>query len=206
MKLVVGDIHARCSAVPLDRHTVDVCIFAALVLLFACAMAGFSDDERDEKAVCVVVTVGVVVLNAAIWCFNSWALVNLDALKSFYEFYDALPKSAEHLLPLQWSQAHKLFDGPPHPTSLIVFDDLYWIVLGVSCAAWLAAYARRIFIGLAYAMMTDPFEELRKRLSAEGRVPTPEDYINVLMQAGATRSAWQLKLVKRRMKERFPDV
>jgi hypothetical protein len=185
---------------------VDLCAFAALMLLLGCAMAGFSDTERDEKTICLIVSTIVVLLNAGVWTFNSFALSNINALTSFYEFYDALPRSGGHLLPLQWSQAHRLFDGPPHPASLTVNDDLFWIALCVSCAAWLVMYVRRVAIGIAYSTMADPFEELRLRIAQEGRLPTPEDYLQVLMQVGATASTWELELFKRRMKERFPDA
>jgi hypothetical protein len=185
---------------------VDLCAFTTMMLLLGCAMAGFSDAERDDKALCLIFSTIVVVLNASVWTFNSFALSNINTLTSFYEFYDALPRSGGHLLPLQWSQAHRLFDGPPHPTSLIVNDDLFWIALCVSCAAWLVMYARRVAIGIAYATMADPFEELRLQLAQEGRPPTPEDYLHVLIQVGATASTWELELLKRRMKERFPDA
>jgi hypothetical protein len=141
-----------------------------------------------------------------VWVSNAAALANIDALISYYQFYDALPKSDGHLLPLSWSQAHRLFDGPPHPASLVVDAGLFWTVLCGSCAAWLVVYSRRIDIGLAYATMPDPFEELRARLAAEGRVPTPDDYLSVLMQAGATMDARQLELLKRRVKESLLDA
>jgi hypothetical protein len=185
---------------------IDVVVFIGWVLLLACAVAGYSNAEYDEKAVCIIFWTTIVVLNASVWVFNSLALTNIADLASYYEFYDALPKDGGHLLPLPWSQAHRLFDGPPHPTSLIVDDGLFWIVLCLSCAAWLAVYVRRIAIGITYATMADPFEELRLRLAAEGQVPTPEDYMDVMMQTGATMSEWQLELLKRQMKVRLPDA
>jgi hypothetical protein len=184
---------------------IDLCVLILLVLLFGCAMDSFAEVERDGQALFVLSSAAVVLLNTAVLFFNSFALSNIDAFTSFYAFYGALPKSDEHLLPLPWSQAHRLFDGPPYPSSLVIDDNLFWMVLCISCATWLAMYARRIFIGIAYTTMADPFDDLRTRLGAEGRVPTPEDYMSVVMQAGATMSAWQLELLKRRMKERVPD-
>ena len=185
---------------------VDICAFVLLALLFLCAMAGYSHDEIDGKVSCFIFSTAVILVNASAWCFNFFALTNIDELAFFYAFYDALPRSGGHLLPLPWSQAHRLFDGPPYPTSLIVNDGLFWIVFCVTCAIWLAAYTYRVFIGITYATMSDPFEELRLRLVQEGRLPTPEDYLSVLMQAGVTMSTWELELLTRRMKERFPDA
>jgi hypothetical protein len=180
---------------------------ALLVLALLCLFArdGFLEGEREQEILCLVSFICVVVLNAGVYWFNSLALTNIDALRAYYDFYDALPTSGGHLLPLHWSQAVKLFDGPPHPASLIVNNNLSYVVLCFSCAVWLVLHVRQIFIGIAYATMTDPFEEMRARFAAEGRVPTPEDYINVLTQAGAGMSAWQLELLKREMKERSPD-
>jgi hypothetical protein len=185
---------------------VGIYVFILMTLLYFCAIAGYSRAEIDGKVSCLIFSTAVVLINASVWCFNFFALSNIDALASFYEFYDALPRSGGHLLPLPWSQAHRLFDGPPYPTSLIVNDGLFWIVFCVTCAAWLAAYVRRIVIGIAYATMSDPFEDLRLRLAAEGRLPTPEEYLSVLMQVGATASTWELELLKRMMREWCPDA
>jgi hypothetical protein len=185
---------------------VGIGVFGALLLLWRGGMKGFLDNEADEKALCTAFLLAVLALNGIVWAVNFSALSNIDALNSYYAFYDALPKSDGHLLPLEWSQAHRLFDGPPHPASVVVDAGLFWMVLSLSTAAWLAMYARRIFIGIDYATMSDPFEELRERLAAEGRVPTPDDYLGVLMQAGAAMDARELALLKRRMKERFPDA
>lgn len=179
--------------------------FAALVLLLILALRGFSKVEGDAKTACVLFSIAAVGLNLSVFCYEAHTLSNIDALASYYTFYEALPKSDGHLLPLSWSQAHRLFDGPPHPTSLVVDDGLYWSVW-LSCATWLAMYARRIFIGIAYATMPDPFEELRVRLAAEGRVPTAEEYLSVLMRAGTAMTTWRLQLLERRIKERFPDA
>ncbi len=185
---------------------VDCCVFVPLALLFLCGLGGFSEIERDELVVFLLFSTAVVLLNVGVLWFNALALTNIDALTCFYEFYDALPRIGERLLPLQWSQAHRIFDGPPHPASLVIDDRLSWMVLWASCGAWFVGYARRVFIGIAYATMADAFEELRARLLAEGRVPTPEDYMSVLMQAGATMNTWQLELLKRQMKVRLPDA
>ena len=189
-----------------EFSVVDVCVLIPLLLLCACAMAGYSHAERDGRVACLLSLVAVILVNAGVWWFNVLALTNIDALISFYDFYDALPKSSGHLLPLPWSQAHRLFGGPPHPASLVVDDRLFWIMLYLSCAAWLVVYARRICIGIAYAMMPDRFEELRLRLAAEGRLATADDYMGLLLQAGTTMSAWELELLKRQMKVRLPDA
>jgi hypothetical protein len=185
---------------------IDLSVLGAIIGLLFCAADGFSPDERDGWAVCLLFWLATVVLNGGVWCVNALALVNVDAMASFYAFYDALPTSGRHLLPLAWSQAHELFDGPPHPASIIVNDGFGVIAVCLSCAVWLGVYARRIGLGVTYAWITDPFEELRQRLAAEGRVPTPEDYLNVLMQTGATMSTRRLGLLKRWIEERISDA
>jgi hypothetical protein len=187
-----------------NSAVINLAVLIVMVLLFHFAMQGFLEGEHAVG--CVTVFVSVVLLNAGVWWLNSLTLINIDALTTFYRFYDALPKSGGALLPLAWSQADKLFAGPPPPASFAIDNQLWLTALAGSCGVWLLAFVRRICVGIRYEMMPDPFEQVRREREGEGRTPTPEDYLDALSQAAMGTSAEELQLLKRKMKERIPDA
>jgi hypothetical protein len=199
---IAAEAHAEAARSLFFWAAFDCMAIFALLLLSSCAARGFLEDEVVQLACCLGVLMCVVGMNVVMWIFNFEVLANIDVMSAYYSFYDALPTSDGHVLPLQWVQAQRLFDGPPHPAALVVSDGLSAFVLFLSSAFWVGMYAQNIFIGMTYAAMADPFEELRVRLAAEGRVPTPEEYLKALTQAAISMDAGQLELLKRKMQKR----
>jgi len=176
--------------------------WTALFFAWLIASDGFLDNEDDRKEVGLLSLLLLVPLNTAIWgLWLWWPSHQIDALVSFVEFYDKLPAVSGQLLPLAWSQADKLFTGPPHPPATKGDTAAFYWVLGISCGVWLLAHLRRIYIGLHYRFMSNPIADLRAWSELQGRTPTPEEYTDVLMEAGSTMTTWQLQLLKRKMEK-----
>jgi hypothetical protein len=183
-------------------------VFLGLVLTAHLARRGFLEGEVEGEAICRVLLVCLFIANIAYWSFAvgaDWYKIQLTL--PYYSFFDSLPHTSLGLLPLSWAQAHMLFEGPPYPPIQGSGNtDYFFLGLGLSCAVWLVAYARRILIGISYLFMPDPLEAARDRLSAAGQIPTAEDYLDALAQAAARMTTEELQILKHKISERMRDA
>jgi hypothetical protein len=167
-----------------------------LCILWLCSLNGHLSDEKEAALVCTITFWVLVLINGA-FLVGGLPRGEIDDLVAYFDFYDALPRSEGALLPLSWSQARQVFVGPPHPTALRPDFTIFYIVLFVSCALWIIVWAEAILTGIYLRCAPDPFEKLRLETAAEGRTPTPEEYLATLTAAAAGKSARKLEVLKR---------
>ena len=200
-----SDVRAEVQG-KLSQAAVAGLVAVAVVFIgWLVAINGFLEGEAERFAVCSAWLVSLIPLNGMAWWAFLWtAWDGLQGTLAYYAFYDAVPRSTG-LLPLSWSQAQTLFAGPPYPPVTWTGESVgFYAVLTISCASWVCRYAARVFKGVVYLLMPDPFATVRGQAAAEGRAMTPEEYMRAITEAASRMSTWELELFKRKIKQELP--
>jgi hypothetical protein len=189
------------------RRSLMMVLGAALILTvpFGFALVGFVEGEEDKVLSFLAVSAALILADGISWWALEWS--NWEQAKEtaeYYSFVDQFPRRyPAWYLPLTWSEAHTLFEGPPYPPLDLPGDaTLFYRMLAASIAIWLFGYSRRVFAGFYLDLLIpNPFEAVRLRARAEGRIPTPEEYLDALAQTALGMTPWELELLTQKMKK-----
>jgi hypothetical protein len=190
----------------IDLALVGLMGFVALSLFgMVCLPFGFVDidSERERAAtqfrLCTLFFIGSAVVFAILFGLRNRMQTPLGELakgQAYYRFYQSLPKSNGLLQPVSYSDAQRLFAGPPTPEQMQQSPQNFWFVLCAAVLAGAIAFGMRIYKGWYWLFVPLPLQVRFKRAMRRGKWPRAEEIIEAIREGAMNKRAWQSKMME----------
>lgn len=168
---------------------------------------GFLPDESRSKrssmgAGCLVFAVAGSLLLAYVGDQAIQTPLELQQqVKSYYSYYDALPKVGPNLLPLNGDAALRLFRGPPGVLDFGQNCSAYvtWLIILVIIG--LVIFGVHIYRGIYWVFVPLPLKVRFESAVGKGRFLTAEEVIDAVRAGTTGKNTWQSKMMARKAEE-----
>jgi len=174
-----------------------------LVLAFITATVfvgvGYFDGTGSRKlGITLALVVGCLVIGVLMYMrsYVTEPIERLTQIQAFYSFYDKLPKSAGNLLPMNASDARRLFAGPPLTIGIEQSTSAFYWTASISIVVFLVLSLKRLVMGAYWIFVPLPLETSFRRARTRGDWPRANEIVDAVRRGTMNKGTWRARAME----------